>query len=280
MTEKTVDERAYEIGWRPQAEFKGDPEKWVNAAEFLRRGEEILPLVKAENKRLHDKTDTLAAEISRLTAALGEQRKSMDEMARFNLEQLGEKLAEQKRTLTAQLREARKDEDDDRVAAIEDQLEENADRRKQLKEAPKAAPTPQTPQSVPETPEYKAWTAKNPWFGGASRLDQAKTAAAQQFGIEAARAGKRNQAFFDHVDEAMAEAYPPSQGRGDPTEEGRPSGGGGSNSSSDKGFNGLPAEAKAKAREQSGRFVGANKMFKTEAEWFSYYAKQYNMEAA
>lgn len=274
-----VEVRAREMGWRPQEEFKGDPERWVDAETFVKRGEEVLPLVKAENRRLHEQTSTLQAEIKSLKAAVEEQRKSMSDLVEFTQAQLAEKLAEQKRDLTAKLRAAKREDDDRAIEEIEEQLEENAEARAKLKEKPAAAPPPAAPQRIEETAEYRAWIAKNPWFGGTSRADQAKTAAAERFGLEAAKAGKTHQAFFDHVDEAMAEVYPPAR-RTDPTEDGRPNAGGGSGGKGDAGFNSLPAEAKAKAREQAPRFVGPNKMFKTEGDWFKYYAKQYNTEAA
>lgn len=273
-----IEVKAREIGWRPQAEFKGDPEKWVAADEYLRRGEEVLPLVKAENRRLHEKTDKLSAEIARLTGALGEQQKSMGEFREFAAAQLKERLIDQKRQIAAQLREARKDENDTLIETLEEQLEENAEARQALAKAPAPAPAaPAAPQQVVETPEYKEWIGNNPWFGGSSKVDQAKTAAAQSFGLQAAKEGKTGRAFFEAVNSAMEEAYP-QQRAPDKTEDGRPQSGGGSGStgSPDKGFNALPAEAKAKAREQASRFVGANKMFKTEAEWHKYYAEQYN----
>ena len=276
-----VQAKAREIGWRPPTEFKGDPQKWVDADEYLRRGEEVLPLVKATNKRLEAQLGNVLDENRRLAAQVEEMRQSMDDIAKFNAEQLQQRLTEQKRELTARLREARKEDDDRAIEELEEALEENADARQKLKEKP--APTKredggqQTPQT---TPEFEAWKGRNTWFGGSSTLDLAKTAAAQAFGAKAAAAGKRGQAFFDAIDEMLAEAYPAPAKRSDPTEEGRPSGGGGSSSSRASGFSSLPAEAKAKAREQSSRFVGPNKMFKKEEEWFSYFAKQYNAEAA
>lgn len=273
-----LDARAREMGWRPQEEFKGDPEKWVDAAEFVRRGEEVLPLVKAENRRLHQKIDQLATQAQQLQAAIIEQRQSMDDLAKFNLQQLQEKLNAQKRELTAELRKAERDEDEGRIAQVEGLLEQNEAQREKLKEPPKAPPT--QAEAPKEAPEFRAWAEKNQWYGGSSTEDIAKTGAANAFAARVAREGKTGQAFFDAVDKLMEEAYPKPR-RKDPTEEGRPSGGGsGSTSSSDKGFNALPADAKAYARSQEAKFVGPNKMFKTAAEWHSYYAKQYNTEAA
>ena len=271
---------AREIGWRPVVEFRGNADNWVDADVYLQRGREVLPLVKANNKRLETQVSTLTAEITRLTAAVAEQQSSMTEFAKFNQEQLAEKLAEQKRNLTRELREARKDDDDTRIEDLEERLEENAEARATLKAAPppKEAPA-NAPPAVQETPEYIAWKANNAWFGGTSKADIAKTAAAHAFAAQVAAQGKRGQAFFDAVDAEMAEVYPPTQRR-EKAEEGRPSGGGGNTGSSDSSFNALPSDAKAKAKEQVSRFVGPNKMFKDEKAWFAYFAKQYNTEAA
>lgn len=281
-TPDQVQAEAREIGWRPKEEFKGDPSLWVDADEFLRRGQTVLPLVKAENRRLHDKTDAMAREIQRLTTVVAEQMQSMGEFREFAAQQLADKLAEQKRQINTKLREARREEDDALVETLEEQLEENAEARDKLKKTAAAAPTaPAAPQTVQETPEYIAWAKANPWFNGTSEADQAKTAAAQAFGVQVAREGKRGAAFFEAVDAKMAKAYPQPT-RTDPTEDGRPQGGSGtdgSTSSRNSGFNALPADAKAKAKEQTSRFVGPNKMFKTEADWFKYYAQQYNQEA-
>lgn len=274
-----TDTKARDIGWRPQEEFRGDPEKWVDSEEYLRRGEEILPLVKATNKRLEGQVTTLAGEIARLTAALAEQQASMTEFATFNQEQLADKLAEQKRNLTRELREARTAEDDNRIEDIEERLEENREARATLKAIPPAPPAPASTPTPPVAPEFAAWQAANPWYGGDSEEDVAKTGAAQAFGIKAAAEGKKGQAFFDAVDAKLAKVYP-TQRKAEASEEGRPSGGSGGTGSADNSFNSLPAEAKSKAKEQAAKFVGPNKMFKDEKAWFSYYAKQYRTSEA
>lgn len=270
---------ARKIGWRPPEQFRGDPDKWVDADEFLRRGEEVLPLVKAANRQLTERADNLSREVQRLSAVVAEQRQSMDEMLEFNSIQLREKLAEQKRQLARDLREARKDDNDQLVEELEERLEANAEARAALPDPKRKEEKPQgggQPQANQPSPEFLAWKENNPWYMAAGRDNTAKTAAANQFAAEAVRAGKTGKAFFDYVDEALAEAFPTPAKRKDPTEEGRPNGGGGGSSSKANGFSSLPAEAKAKAREQVSKFVGEHKMFKTEEAWFSYYAKQYN----
>lgn len=65
-TQRQSDEaRARSMGWRPREEFRGDESKWVDATEFVRRGEEHLPIVRAELKRTRqdlDETRRLARE--------------------------------------------------------------------------------------------------------------------------------------------------------------------------------------------------------------------------
>ena len=45
------EKRARAMGWRPKEEFKGDPDKWVDAAQFADNADKSLPLAKAEARR-------------------------------------------------------------------------------------------------------------------------------------------------------------------------------------------------------------------------------------
>src|SRR3990167_4165256 len=73
---REVEAKAREMGWKPKDEYKDDPDKWRPADEFLRRGEEILPFVQKENRRLKErlsKVETESAEkianLERMSAA-------------------------------------------------------------------------------------------------------------------------------------------------------------------------------------------------------------------
>jgi len=50
---------ARKMGWRPLEEFKGAPEQHVDAETFYKRGQEMMPLLKAENKHLRQRIDQL-----------------------------------------------------------------------------------------------------------------------------------------------------------------------------------------------------------------------------
>lgn len=50
---------ARERGWRPKEEFPGDESKWVDAEKFIERTDTVMPLLKAENKRLKRTLDEM-----------------------------------------------------------------------------------------------------------------------------------------------------------------------------------------------------------------------------
>ena len=65
-TEVTTEEmrEAGSLGWVPKERFKGREEEWVDAKEFLRRGQEILPIVKANNRKLTERVENLERKLT------------------------------------------------------------------------------------------------------------------------------------------------------------------------------------------------------------------------
>ena len=54
---------ARQMGWTPKEEFKGDEKRWIDAETFVKRGEEVLPLVKAQNKKLRQDIDDMRRQL-------------------------------------------------------------------------------------------------------------------------------------------------------------------------------------------------------------------------
>ena len=50
--EITLEQRARAMGWKPLAEYRGDPRRWTDAAEFIRKGEEELPVLRDQSRRI------------------------------------------------------------------------------------------------------------------------------------------------------------------------------------------------------------------------------------
>lgn len=65
-----VETRARAQGWVPQEEFRGNPDQWRDADEFVRRGEEELPILRERNRTLSRQVDDIRreskAEVARL----------------------------------------------------------------------------------------------------------------------------------------------------------------------------------------------------------------------
>ena len=147
-------EKASKIGWTPKDHFRGDPEKWVSAKEFLRRGEEQLPLVKAELRRTQDR---LAAQEA-LTKKLADHHKKTEQMAYDRaLTDLKRQRAEAISELNGSL-----------VNDIDDKLDEL--KAKKQPEQQQAADTPQF---------FNDWVSVNPWIKTAEGQATAEALAAK-----------------------------------------------------------------------------------------------------
>lgn len=265
-----VEARAKAMGWAPKEKWRGDPEIWVDAAEFVERGERVMPILRANSRKLEDKAAELERQNRELANQLTELRGSMDEFVGVQRDMMKERLAQQRTEIRRQLREARDSGDDTAIDALENSLETNTKQQDKLEKQAEKPPAEETP---PPNPHYDAWRESNPWFGGTSKEDRRKTALAMEYAREAAGQKLSEKAFFDYVDEQLAETAPPPVRK---TESGRPSGGGAA-APGTGGFDKLPPDAKAQAKKDAARFVGPNKLFKTEAAWFAHFAEQYGV---
>ncbi|HMX93405.1 MAG TPA: hypothetical protein PLY42_18695, partial [Nitrospira sp.] len=50
--ERDWETEARDLGWRPEEDFKGDKSLWVDAQTFVKRGEEVMPILKSQLKTL------------------------------------------------------------------------------------------------------------------------------------------------------------------------------------------------------------------------------------
>ncbi|KPK48435.1 MAG: hypothetical protein AMS22_15340 [Thiotrichales bacterium SG8_50] len=68
MTPDEIEEAARDQGWKPESEWKGEPPRrgFVSAEDFLKAGDNSLPLVTKRNEELKTDNETLREEIDRL----------------------------------------------------------------------------------------------------------------------------------------------------------------------------------------------------------------------
>jgi hypothetical protein len=82
--------RAKELGWRDKNEYKGPEDRWVEPNEFVRRGEEVLPIVKSQLERERERV----AELERRQA---ETQRQIDERLKRQSEEWEQRIARQER---------------------------------------------------------------------------------------------------------------------------------------------------------------------------------------
>lgn len=266
---------AEKLGWQPPARFKGDPERFVDAEEYIERGEIVLPIVKKQNKELRDQlaaTNVVAAETARALVAANKAIEEIQERHTVDKQKAVELV---RKELKAELAQASADGDHAAVAEITEKMTDLSAAAK-VEEKP-AAKVDDKPAPPVLTEEMKAWNAENPWFGTNKR----KTALALGIADDLRSSGETSsgRAFFDKVVEEMEKELgttkrPPV----DKVESGRNGGEEDNQRTRGKSFNSLPADAKAACRAEERNFVGPNKKFKTAAEWHSRYAEIYFQE--
>lgn len=264
-----VEREASAIGWAPKDEFKGDPDKWVDAATYLERGKTVMPILKASNKRLEGEAARLSAEVSRLTQLFAASQESIQALQEAHSEATKQAVERAKAELRAQIKLAREEGDVDAELAAQDKLDD-------LRQKPPAA-KPNGGQGAPDggaqlDPEFVAWVKENDWYGKDARKTMKAAGIAQQLRADPDNDHLVGKAFYDRVLELME----PGGGRpqGGKVEGGRsPSGGGGGGGG--KGYASLPPDAKEACDRQGKKLVGEGRAFKDAASWQAYYAKMY-----
>lgn len=147
--------RAQRMGWRPKAEYEAsgrDPAKWVDADEFVRRGEESLPVLR---ERLRKQDKIIASQETKME----EGNKLLRELVTHQQEQTKVAVEKAVKTLKAERREAATTGD---VARVEELSDEIAETEASLKKASVAAAKADERAAVPQ--EVLDWAEENAWF--------------------------------------------------------------------------------------------------------------------
>lgn len=271
-----VETKAKELGWSPKEEFRGDPEKWVDAETFVERGETLVPLLKATTKKQSAELQAVRTELKETREMLTAATEAIEGLKETTSKAAMDKVREQKGELKKALAEARSEGDIDKELEIQEKLTATNDALKAA-DTP-AKPTklvnPDEPPDFTQTPDWKGWVEDNSWFG----KDKRKTSLALGIAQDLRDNGEKleGRKFFDKVTEELnsmlgIKADPnreiPSKVEGDA--RGSSGGGGG------KSFSDLPADAKQACDSASTRVVGKGRAYKDLAEWRKAYVQKY-----
>jgi hypothetical protein len=185
-----TEERARNMGWRPRDQFRGEPDRWLPAAEFVERGERLLPLLQERNRAADRQITDLRNQVSQQGETLNQMLASTRKA-----EQVGYRRAMQE--LHQQRSRAVEAGDTAAFQAVEQAMRELG--------PPPPEPPPPPPdrgQGQPQAnadPVIQAWVRNNNWFTTDPVANVAMIAAMQQ----AERASPHG-SVEDHLVEAEA----------------------------------------------------------------------------
>lgn len=201
-----TEEKALDKGWRPQSDFEGEPETWVDAGEFLRRGE-LMDRISDQTKQLRsasDKINKLEASMDYLTEhnkkiAEREYDKAYNDLKQQKADAMG--MGENLKVVEidekiADLKEARKELDSDTVVKEPNRTQDN---NQQL------------------SPEMIQWKNDNTWYDDNPALAGAADRIALDYlNLYPDKEGNF-QAVLTHVSNKIREEFPEKFNRSRPS---------------------------------------------------------------
>lgn len=270
--EQTVEDKAKNLGWTPREEFKGDPEKWIDAEQFVERGEHIMPILKANNQKLQSEVLSLRGEIQRVNQILAAGQEAIEELKKFHSEDTERQVKKARKDLMAELRAAKREGDTDKELDIQEELD-NFDEELR-KESAKVAAAPIAHTQPVNDPMFVAWQYDNPWFGVDKKKTALMIASAEELRADPKNNGLVGKAFYEAAAREADKVLNP-QGRATSKVESASGRSSVATSAGRRSFADLPAEAKNVCERQAKKLVGEGRAFKTMADWQKHYVEQY-----
>lgn len=272
-----IEAKATELGWVPQDQFRGDPEKWVDAETFVKRGEELVPLLKATTRRQSEELATLKSQLKETRESLNAATEAIEALKETTSKAALDKVREHERSLKRELVNAREEGDIEREEEVREKLQETREAIKASQVPQKTVKTaaadeePAKPNPT-DDPHFSKWLSNNPWF----TKDKRKTALALGIADDLRDKGVNTygEEFYSRLDQEMNEMLgikDPREAVGKVEEGGRHT----ASSRNGKTFADLPDEAKAACERVADKVVGKNRAYKDMDSWRKAYADQY-----
>jgi hypothetical protein len=267
-----VQKAALEMGWQPPERYKGTPDTFVDAEEYIKKTETVLPIVRETNRRLREELRSVSEQTRATQAALAAAQEAIKDMQAEHSVATARAIEQAKAEVKAQLAAASEAGDHKGVADLTEQLVQLNETKAEEK---KAAPPPPLP--APEIdPAAKAFIEDNPWWG----VDKRKTSLFLGIATELDEKIKLGEIepmdkkqLYAKVLEELETVFPPA---GRPASKVEGGSGNGGPPARDGGYTSLPADAKVQCDKDAKRFVGEGKRYKTVADWRKVFVERYN----
>jgi len=227
-----IESRATLYGWVPKEQFRGDPERWTPADQFVQRADEMLPIARSMNRKLEGDIGTLKQENARLTKTMGkiiDVNKKVSETAYKRARE--EITAEQAKAIT--------DGDAEKWTDLET--------KKDNLEKPEEIKVEEAPAGTVDPPEVSAWKDENPWYNDDPEMGNYADVASDF--ITKRNPGLPVDQFLSKVKDEVKKKFPgkftnPNRNKAGVNDGGDFGGGGDPGGGNGKTYNDLPPEAK------------------------------------
>jgi hypothetical protein len=249
-----TEERARAMGWAPKEEWRGDPENWKTAEEFLEVGENKMPVLKERLEKMYGMLENMQGE-------LGQLRKTNTAIKEYNQRVHKKAYEEALETLRAEKRNAVANQDVDAY----DRLEKEESRL--VKESVENFPADgeNVPTDNEAVPEYYEFLKNNSWYKEEPEM-QAYANMLQD--VIVGEGVKDNKEFFIEVERRVRKRFPEYFSNMRRTDAPEVEGGGGhlNEDTGAKTWANLPKEAKAAYQEHFSDWLSKDEYLKN-YEW-------------
>jgi len=249
-------------GWVPKDKFKGKEDDWVDAQTFIKRGKEILPILRKNN-------ESLLKELNQTKESLREFKTAADEFKKFQKESYERKARELEREIT-ELKSARAqaitDGDGVRANALDEAIDTAKDEVKAAKASAVEVAKPMSTAPTGLDPKLQIWLDRNEWFGKDKMMTSITNAIGETIRTE--NPSLIGDAFLSKLDEALQEKFPEMNGKKRVPNYQTESGGRGSRPAAvKKSYENLPSEAKAACDRFTKQKLMTREQYVSEFEW-------------
>jgi len=276
-----VEKKAKQFGWVPKEQYKGAESSWLDAPEFVERGEQILPIVQQNNKRLMQQNQQLSGRLSSVEESLRASDAVIRTLEESHEADTAAQVEATRKELKAELEAASRDGDHKSVADLTEQLTRlpTVEKKEKLngEEQEEQRRKPAEPSPAMKA-EIQDWYARNPDYTANARKRALSVAISQE--LRQAGDTTLGAEFLDKVAEEVDKVLGDG-GRSGHSRVAGDNGGGGRRQQAAAGgktYADLPAEAKAACDRQATRLVGPTRLHKDVASWRTSYTKQYFSE--
>ena len=179
-----AEQEALEHGWVPKEEFSGEEHKWVDAAEFLRRGE------------LFKKIESTSSELKQVRRALEELKKHHSNVREVEYKRALDSLKKQKK-------DALLEGDADALIDVDERIELVKEQQKVLQQEIANGDQEQA-TSGENHPEFVSWVNRNSWYKNSSPM----RAFADALGRDLRSSGKSPSDILVEVEKQIRKEFP------------------------------------------------------------------------